>query len=47
MKKIFEELIARAKQIENKCQKSPIETIENPTTDEILLEGRYYHVLQY
>lgn len=47
MKKLFEELVAKAKVIENKCKKDPIETIPNSLSEEIFLEGRWYQILQH
>lgn len=46
MKKIFEELVKRAKEIENRCKKEAIETIPNSYVDEYYFQGRFYKLLE-
>lgn len=46
MKKIFEALVTRAKEIENKCKKDPIEIIHNNYMDDYYFQGKYYKLLE-
>jgi hypothetical protein len=46
MKEIFEKLVAKAKEIENRCKKIPIETIHNNYIDEYYYLGNYYKLLE-
>ena len=46
MKEIFEKLVAKAKELENRCKKIPIETIPNNYMDEYYFQGRFYNLLE-
>lgn len=46
MKEIFEKLVKRAKEIEKRCKKEPIETIHNNYIDEYYYLGVNYKLLQ-
>ena len=46
MKEISEKLVKRAKEIEKRCKKIPIETIPNNYMDEYYFQGRFYNLLE-
>jgi hypothetical protein len=47
MKKLFEALLDRAKEIENKCKKDPIEFIDNKLMNDFYLQGKHYKISGY
>lgn len=46
MKEIFEKLVIRAKEIERRCKKLPIETVHNNYMDEYYFQGRFYNLIE-
>jgi hypothetical protein len=46
MKEIFEKLVVKAKEMEKRCKKIPIETIHNNYMDEYYFQGRFYNLLE-
>ena len=46
MREIFEKLVIRAKEIERKCKKLPIETVHNNYMDEYYFQGRFYNLIE-
>ena len=46
MKETFEKLLIRAKEIEKRCKKIPIETLPNNYMDEYYFQGRFYNLLE-
>ena len=46
MKETFEKLLIRAKEIEKRCKKIPIETIPNNYMDEYYFQGKFYNLLE-
>lgn len=46
MREIFEKLVIRAKEIERRCKKLPIETVYNNYMDEYYFQGRFYNLIE-
>lgn len=46
MKEIFEKLVVKAKEIEKRCKKIPIETIHNNYMDEYYFQGKFYNLIK-
>lgn len=46
MKEIFEKLVAKAKEIEKRCKKIPIETLPNNYMNEYYFQGRFYNLIE-
>ena len=46
MKEIFEQFLIKAKELEKRCKKIPIETIPNNYMDEYYFQGNFYKLLE-